>query len=621
MSASGMTRRSVLTGLATSAAVAGGARLGLAAPAALAPSAPLEEFDHSQVKINGSIQNAQRENVTGVLMALDEDSLLKPFRAMGGFEAPGTDLGGWYGYRPGYDPHHDEAGLAPGSNFGQWTSALARLYAASTFDKGAQHDDLRERVLRLHSLLDQSISPGAFSQTRFPAYNLDKLTCGLMDAHRLLHDDSALAKLERIRQAALPSLPGRAVDREIQWKLGADETWLWDETYTLPENLYLVSSMGGGPAYRQMAEDYLLNKTFFEPLARGENVLGDHHAYSYVNSLCSAMQASLTGGSKNHLQAAVNAFGFLQQQAWVTGGWGPEELLRKPGYDEMAKHLVAGHNGFETPCGSYAHMKLTRYLLRATRDGQYGDSMERVFFNTILGALPMLDNGSCFYSSDYNYAGRRVYSVHRWPCCSGTMPQVVADYGINSYLREAGALWVNLYQPSQVRWTEGATRMEVQQSGTYPEDGRIVLQVRTSSAIDSTICLRIPQWAGASALVKINGVAQRVVAEKGFARLHRRWRDGDLIDLTLPMNLRLETIPANGTAHPETQALLYGPVVLFALREPGDVGPLQFKGDALLKAERTGAQEWTANALAGPRRLVPFPYVGLNAYSTYGNLV
>ena len=152
-------------------------------------------------------------------------------------------------------------------------------------------------------------------------------------------------------------------------------------------------------------------------------------------------------------------------------GWGPEELLRKRGYDEIAKSLATTHNHFETPCGSYAHMKLTRYLVRATRDGHYGDSMERVMLNTVLGVLPLQNDGRSFYHSDYNYVAKKTYSNVIWPCCSGTLPQVAADYGINSYFHDPGRVWVNLYQPSVLRWTEGGSAMTLEQIGDYLENG------------------------------------------------------------------------------------------------------------------------------------------------------
>jgi len=100
------------------------------------------------------------------------------------------------------------------------------------------------------------------------------------------------------------------------------------------------------------------------------------------------MQAYLTLGSEKHLGAARNGFDFLAAQSFATGGWGADETLRAPNSDAMFASLSGSHNSFETPCGSYAHFKLTRYLLRVTREARYGDSMERVMYNTVLGAKP-----------------------------------------------------------------------------------------------------------------------------------------------------------------------------------------------------------------------------------------
>ncbi len=81
----------------------------------------------------------------------------------------------------------------------------------------------------------------------------------------------------------------------------------------------------------------------------------------------------------------------------------------RPRQRRSLSSLSKTHSSFETPCGSYAHFKLTRYLLRATRNSLYGDSMERVMYNTILGAKPLQPDGRTFYYSDYNFSGKKVY--------------------------------------------------------------------------------------------------------------------------------------------------------------------------------------------------------------------
>ncbi len=573
---------------------------------------PLAEFSYDQVRVQGQAQQAQAANLTGILLNLSDDSLMRPYRAMAGRAAPGVSLGGWYEWKPDYDPHHDDAGLAPGSTLGQWVSAMARFSASDA----AKRTLLAERAQRLVMLLRDEIDPAFFAKTRFPAYTLDKLIGGMIDAKRILQDGNALPALDRIMDAALPSLPGHAIDREIQWKPGADTSWMWDESYTLPENLLLAADNGAGSRYRAAALTYLDDTSYFAPLARGENALADKHAYSYVNALCSAAQMYLSTGSRQHLKAAVHGFDFLQLQSFSTGGWGPDELLRKPGYDDLYKSLTASHNGFETPCGSYAHAKLTRALLRATRDGQYGDSMEQVLFNTTMGALPLQPDGRSFYSADYNASAKRVYSVHRWPCCSGTLPQVVADYGINSYLHEPGGVWVNLYQPSELRWREGATAVLLTQEHTYPITEQINLRLAVSQPLQLALRLRIPAWAE-HATVTVNGKAELPRIEKGFAIVLRKWRNGDVVTLRLPMRLRLEVLPTNGTPHPDTASLMHGPLVLFAVRQPGEAAPLQFSRQALLDAARSGPAEWTVRDGGRTCRFVPFTDVGENIYTTY----
>src|SRR5687768_15608767 len=80
---------------------------------ALEHGRPLREFAYRQVSFQPGLQQAQLEQTHAVLMHLNEDSLLRPFRARAGLPAPGCDLAGWYS--------SDDFGS---ETFGQWLSAL-----------------------------------------------------------------------------------------------------------------------------------------------------------------------------------------------------------------------------------------------------------------------------------------------------------------------------------------------------------------------------------------------------------------------------------------------------------------------------------------------------------------
>jgi DUF1680 family protein len=599
MHKSKLTRRAFTKLSALAGVAAAGYSPLLHATARRAPSPVLTEFAYSDISIDSAPHRAQLQNTQDVLMSLSEDSLLKPFRQMAGQPAPGEDLGGWYNYDANFDWQKDDAGFAPGATFGQWVSALARYYAMS----GSQ--PVRDKVLRLNRLYARTISGAFYDKNRFPAYCYDKLLLGLIDSHQFVHDPNAFAMLERTTQAALPHLPRAAVDRELEWRVGKDQSYRWDESYTNPENLFLAYRRGAGKRYRDLAVRYLDDKSWFDPLSRGENVLAGKHAYSYVNSLSSGMQAYLTLGSEKHLRAASNAFVMLEAQSYPSGGWGPDEKLIAPDSGALYASLSSTHNSFETPCGSYAHFKLTRYLLRVTGDSAYGDSMERVMYNTVLGAKPLRADGHAFYYADYNNAGSKVYSNHRFPCCSGTLPQVATDYGINAYLRDAGGVYVNLYLPSTLRWDQAGAHCSLQVSGDYPLADGVWMRVGSSRPQQFTLHLRIPAWAS-GAHVEINGEPWGGPVEPGtFVRIAREWRDDDRVDLALPRPLQLLAVDRQ---HPDAVALTCGPLVLFALT-PGGERPKPRRTE-LLAARQMGARRWETRV--GGERVTFLPYVAID---------
>src|SRR5262249_31543211 len=108
------------------------------------------------------------------------------------------------------------------------------------------------------------------------------------------------------------------------------------------------------------------------------------------NALGSAMQAYLVLGDEKYFRAAHNGLRMVQEQSYATGGWGPDEAFVTPGKGLLDASLGTTHASFETPCGSYRHFKITRYLLRLTGGPRYGDTMERLLYKTIAGAPPIL---------------------------------------------------------------------------------------------------------------------------------------------------------------------------------------------------------------------------------------
>jgi DUF1680 family protein len=569
-------------------------------------AAPLAELKYGQVQFSdGPLARQARENHRLVL-SLDEDALLRPFRVRAGQSAPGRDLGGWY----------DTYAFAPGATFGQWMSALSRYYAIT--------DDAptRAKVQRLvHGYAATVDADGSFYRNnRFPAYTYDKLVGGLLDARRLGHVDAALATLARTTQAAAPHLPPHAMPRNEHAQPGQDfSEHAWDESYTLPENQFQAWHLTGDRRHLELGRRFLYDE-FFTALARGDNVLPGKHAYSHVNGLSSAVQAYLSLGTPMYLAAAQHGFEMIDAQSFATGGWGPDEHFVVPDSGALERSLTDMNKSFETPCGAYAHFKLTRYLLRITREARYGDSMERVLYNTVLGAIPIQPDGHAFYYSDYTRHAKKTFHPDRWPCCSGTLPMIAADYAISSCFTDPQGIYVNLYVPAQVTWSQNSASCGLSIETDYPYAPSVIMTLRLPSALNFALNLRIPGWAQGASL-SINGSRDSQPLPPGsFAAIRREWRSADRIELELPLMRRLESIDA---AHPDTVALLAGPLVLMRILDADDAASLPITRTSLLAAQRdvNGRHEWQARTDAGFIKLKPFLDIDTEGYTAYQQAV
>lgn len=209
------------------------------------------------------------------------------------------------------------------------------------------------------------------------------------------------------------------------------------------------------------------------------------------------------------------------------------------------------------------------YMLQATGDGVWGDRIERACFNAAVGALKK-DWRALQYFSCPNQVIATLDSDHNWPkfkehgggmmafqpnpgkrtaCCGGNVHRIFPNYVIRMWMTtpEAGLAAV-LYGPSKVALPVGPAKVpvEITQETNYPFEEEIRFKFRCDHPVEFPLALRIPGWC-ASPRLSVNGTAVPVSkTPKGFALLHRTFRSGDEVTLTLPMALAVTRWPQNG---------------------------------------------------------------------------
>jgi len=589
---SDVTRREFLAG-ASAVAIAAGTPVA----ALTAARDPLAEFDYGSVQLTGGPLKRQYDTIRAAYLGLDNDRLLRVYRERAGLPAPGEPMGGWYG----------RDGFVPGHSLGQYISGLARIGRA-TGDSAC--------MAKVHALVDgfaATLGPkdqclaGPNAETVWPCYILDKHLTGLMDAYGLAGIASACDLVPRVFHGALPYIPEHGHDR-----IGKKDP-PYDETYILPESLFRAFELTGERALNERALAYLLDREYFDPLARGEDVLPGRHAYSHVMALSSAGKARQVLGDDKYLLTMKNAWNLLEStQQYATGGWGPNETFIEPHKGELYASLSATADHFETPCGSYAAIKLARYLLCATGDARYGDGLERVLLNGVMAVKEPDTDGDYPYYSTYGSRARKVFYASKWPCCSGTLVEGVADYVRNIYFRAQDGVAVNLFAPSQVTWKESGAAVTLTQETEYPLGEAVKLRIACAAPVDFALQVRIPRWIKATPQFRVNGRPAPFGLSRGFAALRRHWADGDTLAFELPQQFHVSAIDE---LHAETAAIVRGPLVYVELN-PAEGESNHADPDALQPATdapgvfsvRTGART---------RVYAPFYFVRDEEYAMY----
>lgn len=116
-------------------------------------------------------------------------------------------------------------------------------------------------------------------------------------------------------------------------------------------------------------------------------------------------------------------------------------------------------------------------------------------------------------------------------------------------------MYANLFVSGQAALTVNKQRIQLTQENNYPWDGGLKFTIDPAkSAADFDLLVRIPGWARNEAMpsdlytfeqpsaqpatIKINGKPVAYQLQNGYAVLSRKWHQHDVIDVSLPMEVR-----------------------------------------------------------------------------------
>lgn len=280
------------------------------------------------------------------------------------------------------------------------------------------------------------------------------------------------------------------------------------------------------------------------------------HSVSSFETLKIPVILYINTGKKEYLDAAIH---------------GIQKVYK---YHGLADGIPSGneaHDGnmpnevHETCCVSDAQWALG-YFLQATGDVQWADLMEKICFNAAFSVVWKDFKSLQYYSSPNQviarnnssfcmYVGgqdRMAYRVAHGPaCCNGNMNRMIPLFCSRQWMKKGdNGIVAAMYAPSSFTTKLKGSKNEItiQEETNYPFEETIRFRMKMKRSTPFSFWLRIPQWCkGAS--ITINGQAADIVCKTGtFVEVQRKFSDGDIIELKLPMKAKSVSMPYDGVA-------------------------------------------------------------------------
>lgn len=344
--------------------------------------------------------------------------------------------------------------------------------------------------------------------------------------------------------------------------------WLYERTHN-PQLLTLASQLAQqGFDWQQAYAQFRFTQPTSSAslgLEGGNNDLA-LQAHGVNNAMALKMPAlwGFTGGTAADRQAIYNQIAKLDTYHGLPNGMfsGDEHLSgRNPSQGIELCAVVEAQFSYEE-------------LLALLGDPQFGDRLEKITFN----ALPATFDPT-MWTHQYDQQPNQVVvsRAHRqWStngdesnlfglephfgCCTANMHQGWPKFAASLWLASPdGGLVAAAYAPNCLRTTSGPSHQPIiiREETEYPfrETVRFTFEQVGQQAMP--LQLRIPVWAVGS-VVTVNGRAAPGAPQPGtFYTLRQRWHRGDVVELRLPMAVRV--VPGyNNSVSVERGPLVYG---------------------------------------------------------------
>jgi len=341
-----------------------------------------------------------------------------------------------------------------------------------------------------------------------------------------------------------------------------------------------------GEFYPESSRFALYNRTKHiqdhKPVLEQEEAVGHavRAAYMYAGM---ADVAALTG-NVNYVSAINRIWeNVVSKKLYLTGGIGSRHDGEAFGDNYELPNLTA----YNETCAAIGNVMWNHRLFLLFGETKYLDVLERVLYNGLISGVS-LSGDLFFYPNPLESDGEFKFNqgaLTRKPwfdcaCCPGNLARFLPSIPGYIYANKSNTLYINLFVSSYAKIKMANNTVTIKQESNYPWEGDINITVNPERSEKFAIYVRIPGWAQNQPVpsnlyryikkseekvsLKVNGDSVKLNMDKGFARILRKWKKGDMIELDLPMPIRRVLCNEKVEENRGKVALERGPIVYCA---------------------------------------------------------
>ena len=335
-----------------------------------------------------------------------------------------------------------------------------------------------------------------------------------------------------------------------------DHVSFWEKARTPEPNRY----------YNQYPYNYY--NQFQSPVREQKKAVG--HAVRGVYMYTAMADMAAKTGDKELFKACRTIWDdIVNCQMYITGGIGSTnsgEAFTKD-YD------LPNDTNYSETCASIGLIFFAQRMLMTETDSTYGDVIEQALYNTVLGGMNYEGNRFfyvnplesvpevCYDNTQRHHVKPERQKWFACACCPPNIARLIGGLWDYIYTAAEDTVNVHLYIAGDAKVQVGNSILNITQTTSYPENGRIHFKVQADTDREITLALRIPGWAEHYTL-RLNG--QELTpdkVEKGYAYLTRPWAEAAELEVEFDMQPRF--MCANRKIHYDLgrTAIMRGPVV------------------------------------------------------------